>query len=335
VSTREPANRAARLARWYPATWRERYLEEFTELLASDIAERPRCASRTVDVVRSGLLARLSAAGLVGDGPVAEAATRSAAGWSLAALALCAALGGSIWSQLAISAQWQHPYSPGESVATVVLGLAVAAALVVLATALVIVVASAAGHLRTARVARPLALVAVASAGLVAGAARFSRGWPGLGGHAAMGATLAPRGLAGPVWSATLSVTTYWAHPGALSRFSSTELAWMVASGALIVALAVGIAQLARACGADGALLRALRAVSGCALAVMALFTLGALCWVASVAAPPAHQPSNLFDLGAIDLAGTAAMAGALVFAVAQRRRLGARGYSRSSSGVS
>jgi len=61
-----PARRAERLLRWYPRTWRDRYGEEFAELLVSDIEERPQAPGRTLDVVRGGLVARLSAAGVCG-----------------------------------------------------------------------------------------------------------------------------------------------------------------------------------------------------------------------------------------------------------------------------
>ena len=60
------AQRAARLLRWYPKAWRSRYGEEFTELLISDIDERPRSQSRTADVIRGGIVARLADAGLCG-----------------------------------------------------------------------------------------------------------------------------------------------------------------------------------------------------------------------------------------------------------------------------
>jgi hypothetical protein len=42
--------------------WRSRYGEEFTELLISEIAERPRSRSRTADVIRGGIVARLAVA---------------------------------------------------------------------------------------------------------------------------------------------------------------------------------------------------------------------------------------------------------------------------------
>jgi len=56
----EAADRAARLLRWYPAPWRIRYGEEFTELLIADIRERPRSAARTLDVARGVVVARLA-----------------------------------------------------------------------------------------------------------------------------------------------------------------------------------------------------------------------------------------------------------------------------------
>jgi hypothetical protein len=59
--------RAAALLRWYPAAWRARYGDEFAELLAADLAERPRCWRRTADVVRCGLAARLGEAGLTAE----------------------------------------------------------------------------------------------------------------------------------------------------------------------------------------------------------------------------------------------------------------------------
>jgi hypothetical protein len=52
------ARRAARLLRWYPAGWRARYGEEFTELLLAEFAERPRSWRRATDVARGGVLAR-------------------------------------------------------------------------------------------------------------------------------------------------------------------------------------------------------------------------------------------------------------------------------------
>ena len=114
------APRAARLLRWYPKAWRSRYGEEFTELLISDIGERPRSRSRTADVIRGGMVARLADAGLCGYAPEAAAQVRA----SLASLACCAAVflgfGGAMWSQLTIGWQWSEP-DPVGTIATLVM----------------------------------------------------------------------------------------------------------------------------------------------------------------------------------------------------------------------
>jgi hypothetical protein len=58
---REAAERhARRLLRWYPKGWRQRYGDEFTEVLIADIGERPRSRRRTLDIVRRGLAARIA-----------------------------------------------------------------------------------------------------------------------------------------------------------------------------------------------------------------------------------------------------------------------------------
>jgi hypothetical protein len=109
--------RAARLVRRYPRQWRERYGEEFTELLVSDIAERPDSLARAFDVARGGLLARLAGAGLVGcalagppgAGDLAAARGRHLAA-SLGALGAASAVflivGAAQWSQLLIGWVW-------------------------------------------------------------------------------------------------------------------------------------------------------------------------------------------------------------------------------------
>ena len=54
MSAVTPAERhAGRLLRWYPRAWRERYGEEFAELLMEEWSERPRCARRTANVMAS------------------------------------------------------------------------------------------------------------------------------------------------------------------------------------------------------------------------------------------------------------------------------------------
>ena len=138
---RGPQEQAKRLLRWYPRAWRARYGEEFTELLTADLAERPRSAARTADVIRGGLVARLAGAGLCGCAPRAPELARAHARAGLASLACCAAVflgvGGAIWSQLVIGWQWSAPDTAGTAVATVMMtGAMLALAVLALLAAL-------------------------------------------------------------------------------------------------------------------------------------------------------------------------------------------------------
>ena len=109
--TAPAGTRAARLVRWYPRSWRSRYAEEFTELLICDIEERPLSWSRTIDVARGGIVARLGCLGLCGAGNRARAGSRARASVATTwcCLALFGAFGVAIWSQLTIGWQWSAP----------------------------------------------------------------------------------------------------------------------------------------------------------------------------------------------------------------------------------
>ena len=119
--------RAARLLRWYPKSWRSRYGEEFAELLIAEISERPRSRARTADVVRGGIVARLTAAGLCGCTLEASAQVRA----SLVSLGCCVAifvdLGAAMWSQLTIGWQWSEPDTAATTVAMVMMSAAMLA----------------------------------------------------------------------------------------------------------------------------------------------------------------------------------------------------------------
>ncbi len=125
--TSPAGRRASRLLRWYPKSWRSRYGEEFAELLIADISERPRSRTRTADVVRGGIVARLAAAGLCGCTLEASAQVRA----SLTSLGCCAAIfvgfGAAMWSQLTIGWQWSEPDAAATTVAMVVMSAAMLA----------------------------------------------------------------------------------------------------------------------------------------------------------------------------------------------------------------
>lgn len=122
--TDDAAGRAGRLLRWYPAAWRARYGEEFTELLIADIRERPRSAARTRDVVRGGIVARLADAGLARpSGTAAGSGARDrqvrASLVSLGcAVAVFLGFGAALWSQLTIGWRWGAPASGTATLAT-------------------------------------------------------------------------------------------------------------------------------------------------------------------------------------------------------------------------
>ena len=319
------AQRAARLLRWYPKAWRSRYGEEFTELLISDLGERPRSWSRTADVIRGGIVARLADAGLCGCAPEAAAQVRA----SLASLACCAAvflgIGGAMWSQLTIGWQWSEPDTAG-TVATFVMSgamlvFAVLALLAALPVAWSVVSRMARGRRRG--LLGPSALLAAGLAVMVVGGRHFGNGWPGTGGHPWARQGLVPGGVAAFSWASTLSVSSFWAHPAALAAFPAAELAWMALSP-----LAVACAVSRR--GHGGSPDRALPGVLGFeirlgigACVTMAVFLGGCCAWITDRAA----GPGNLFHPGAIDVAGAAVMAAALAVArrAVRQARAGAR----------
>jgi hypothetical protein len=64
----DPGNaaRVARLMRWYPTHWRERYGDEFAEVLASSMSDGRGSFRLSFNVAREGVVARLEEAGFVG-----------------------------------------------------------------------------------------------------------------------------------------------------------------------------------------------------------------------------------------------------------------------------
>jgi hypothetical protein len=320
------ARRAARLLRWYPGDWRARYGDEFTELLIAEFAERPRSWRRAADVARGGLLARLTRAGLCGSPP--ESAEQLRAGLATAACSAGAflAVGIAIWAQLTIGWEWEPP-----RVAATTIGMTsmTAAVLLLAVLALLAVVPlgwSAARAVRDRQAPQLLApaLLAVAGAAvLAAGGHHFENGWPGTGAHAWGQQGLVPGGVAAFSWAATLSISSYWAHPAALAAFPAAEIAWMAVSPAALVAGVAGAAGLVRRLDLSPRVLRFEAWLADCAAAVMAVFLAGAGCWV--VAADSGHR---LVRPGAIDTVGLVVMTAAL--AVARRS---ARRAARSAPG--
>ena len=338
--------RAARLVRWYPRRWRERYGDEFTELLVSDIAERPDSLARTLDVARGGLLARLAGAGLASGAPAGRpgdagelAAARgrhlaASLGTLGAASAVFLIVGAAQWSQLLIGWVWaarlrQQPGGTQQLLAAdknatlgasaamlALLALAVLAAIPVIAMVAARLTVPAAPGQR-GRLARPAVALAAALAALLIGGRSVENNWIGTGGlHSPV-----PGGLAAFIWAVTLFVSAYWAHPGMLAAFPDAERAWMALSP-LVLAIAVASAvTLVRRAGLTPRLARfeARLGLAGCA--VMTAFLALCAAWLAADG-PLAGRPA-LFHAGWVNVASAAVLAMTLAAALQASRTAG------------
>ena len=309
------AHHAERLLRWYPLAWRERYGVEFMELLMEDCAERPHSTSRTADVVANGVMARLSYAGLTGS--VLEGTDQARA--SLAALICSVAafltLGVSMWSQLMIGWQWSEPDSPGTAVAVVAMTIAVAvfAALALCATLPVVwTVVRAFAQRQAHGLGRPVILIGLGLTILVVGSRHFANGWPGTGGHPWAGQGLVPGGVAAFSWASTLSITSYWVHPTALSTFPLSELCWMLGSPVAMAIVVVGSVKTVRRVHLSEPVLRMEMALAAGAASAMVLFVLASGVWMLN----GGPGPRGLFTIGAIDRFALLSMVLSLLVAI-------------------
>ena len=349
-AARTPAERAARLLRWYPRVWRDRYGEEFSELLISDIEERPRSAGRGFDVARGGLVARLAAAGLAGrplpapgTGAVSPqvryqqvSASLGSLGGVLAAFLTVAA---ALWSELVIYRQALSPPATGVhlpapalptpaatallatdviSVAMLaLLALAVLAALPVLAT-LVVRLRAADGAGRMS-LGRPAAVLVACVTFLFIGGRHFGNGWPGTGGHG----SFVPAGLAAFEWATSLSVSAYWAHPASFfALFPRLEVYWMATSPLALAASVIAGVVLIRRAGLSPRVLAVEVRLAEAACGVMVAVLGAAALWVATSGGSNLASGGILppFHAGLIDLACTGLLAIALPVAVQASR---------------
>jgi hypothetical protein len=316
MSAATPAERhAGRLLRCYPRAWRERYGEEFAALLMEEWSERPRCTRRTADVMASGLVARLSSAGMTGRLLNGPAQARASLAVLVAALAAFLALGVSMWAQLTIGWQWSAPDTTGTAIAVVAMtgAVVVFAALAAGAAAPVIwAVLSAFRRHQAQGLGRPILLMALGLGVIVVGSRHFGNGWPGTGGHPWADQSLVPGGVAAFSWASTLSVTSYWVHPDALSTFPLSEVAWMIASPMAMATVAVGCAKTVRRAHLSARVLRTEMVLGRLAVGAMVLFVVAAGLWMLN--GVPGSR--GLFAIGAIDRFALIAMVACLLVAI-------------------
>jgi hypothetical protein len=318
----DPAvRRVAQLLRWYPRSWRARYGPEFAELLLAEFAEQPRNWLRAVDVAGHGLLARLADAGLT--------SRRQAPQQSLAligcALATFGVLAVAMLAQLATGWQWVLPQSSSVTRATLVMTLAAACSgLIGLAAAVPVSwqILVAAGR-RNGRVMRPAGLALGCAAALALGAKHFQNSWPGTGGTGAEHG-LVPGGMAAFGWASTLSVTSFWAHPGLLGRFPAAELAWMVLSPVAGIVFAAAAVITVRRLSVPERVVGYLARLARGACVASASFAAGAAIWMLG-----GSPTAGLFRPGLVDGAELLVMLLALAVALTAVRSLHAVGPPR------
>ncbi len=319
--------RATHLLRWYPREWRQRYGEEFVELLVEELEERPRSLLRGIDVVRSGLLARLAVAGLGGRSldPVDHGRRSLAAFGCAVSLFLTVAL--AIWAQLSIGWQWSAPDTVATTLAMIIMTVAVAvigAASTVCAAPVIWLALRNQTTRPTLPEVWPLLLVVGGLSVLIMGTHHFANGWPGTGGHPWPHQGIVPGGVAAFAWASTLFVTSYWLHPAALGAFPGAEVTWMLASPLALLCTVLGGTKVVRRLEFSDGLLRFERAMGFVVATAMTVFVAGASLWVVD----GGPGPRNLFHIGAIDfielavLISSVALAGRAVACTANLTRV-------------
>ena len=330
-SSEAAVRRANRLVRCYPRAWRARYGEEFTQLLLDDISERPRSLRRTTDVLRSGVLARLAFAGLAGDALQPKQQVRV----GLATLGFCvtAFLGAGVamWSQLTIGWQWSAPSGSATKAGMFVMTGALAACVSVALLAAIPLLWTLCRELARGRARQhvpPLIALGAGAFVLVIGSIHFGHGWPGTGGHPWSGRDIVPGEVARFSWAATLWITSYWVHPGALAMFPASEVAWMVASPIAMLAVVIGTARTLRRLPLTSGVLRYESWLGLATALILAGFLAGASSWVIS----GGPSPRGLFRVGAIDAVGIGLMAAALILAFRAAQRAFAATPNRAAT---
>jgi hypothetical protein len=176
--TRDNTQRARRLLRWYPPSWRERYGEEFVDHLEQEFEDRPHNLGRSVNVVRKGVVARLGDVGLASSVATPEAQPRAALGTSVALVALMLVVMVNFWSRsmLTWSGRQYHPIPV--SATTGALTFAVAFLLLMLAAIVIAIAICAARQIlrgRGRRLAGPSTLAVASGAFLLYAARLFPR----------------------------------------------------------------------------------------------------------------------------------------------------------------
>ena len=306
--------RARRLVHLYPKAWRDRYGDEFTALLISEFEEEPTSIRRTADVVVTGGMTRLVPSGLVGHGLEPTEQIRASVVSLGCALAAFLAFGIAMWSQLTIGWQWSRPDTIGTTAAMVVMSASIVIFCVLGLLAAVPIAWSVLTRFarRDGRtLLRPTLIFLAGITLLIFGARHFGNGWPGTDGHPWADQGIVPGGMAAFTWASTLSVSAYWMHPGALSSFPASEVAWMAVSPIAIGCVVVGAASTVMRLELSSKMLRYESRLGSIASFAMIAFLTGSCFWIID----GGTGPRDLFHIGAINIVEVVAMGLALAVA--------------------
>jgi hypothetical protein len=171
----DSTRRAARLLRWYPRAWRDRYGEEFEDHLKQEFADRSVDWKRTVNVVYEGLVARVADVGLVTTDVGLEGRPRASVGTSFALVTMMMVVILDLWSRAMGLWNSFNRASVPNTIATGALTIATSLLLMVLVV-VVLIVGFCVVRQITRRRARPLvgpSIFAVVSGGFLLYSARW------------------------------------------------------------------------------------------------------------------------------------------------------------------
>ncbi len=288
----------------------------------AEIEEQPASTARTLDLARAGLLARLAMAGLAESGsawqPGPDRRVQASLGTLCGALTVCLALAAAMWSQLAIAWEWSLPATatPPTTRATPVMSAAVIAFLL-LSVLAVAPVGYAIARNFSARLLRPLLVLAAAVGLLAFGGHHFLYQWPGSGGHGEDGTLFPaiPAGLQAFAWSLTYWFSARWTHWFWLSPgLGGWEIAWITVSPLALAAAAGAAVTLVRRVELSARLLAYETRLAAAACAVTAVFLGGCVYWLS------VGRPAGLAHAGQIDLGAAVLLALALAAAFKAQR---------------
>jgi hypothetical protein len=306
-SSPDPKLSARRSLRWYPVKWRARYGDEFSALLAAEIAEQPRCLHRSVDVAAGGILARLADAGLAGVTIDRSGQPRRSLVTFGCSTAVFFAFAVSIWTQLNIAQQFSEPTAPVTHDAILIMTIALfgCLALAALGTAPIVWQAVVAvSHRRAPGLQRQALLFLTGTAVLVAGGVYFRGGWGGHGTHPWTHQPMSPGGPIALMWTSTLAVSAYWAHPTTLAGFPLSEIAWMILSPVALIATVTAAATMILRLDIPARALRFTNCIARVVTLVLGLFVFGTLTWLVD----GGSGPNKLFQAGTVDQIGLGVM---------------------------